>query len=147
MRKPNPSPPASGSDEPWKLETFEFWFPGDPPRKERPRVCQKGDRAWAYTPQRTREAEHRLKIEANVKMGPYWRPDKEYLWGVSVELYFSSQKHGDADNALKALLDALQGVLFANDKQVHYVEARIASEDSVEPGMSVTAWRMKRKGA
>ena len=60
---------------------------------------------------------------------------------VSAVFYFPN-KRGDLDNRIKVLLDALQDVHYADDKQVHYLEAtrRI---DKANPRVEVEIVRFK----
>jgi len=54
---------------------------------------------------------------------------------VSVKVY-RPQRSGDLDNRLKILLDALQGVVFASDKQVSEIHA-YRFEDKNRPRVEV----------
>ena len=101
---------------------------GEPAAKGRPRMTKKGG---AYTPRKTREAEARMKGAIRRQ----WR--KEPLngpVGVKVVLYFKRPasvarkvqyraKKPDIDNCLKSVLDAMNGICFADDKQVVSIAA------------------------
>ena len=58
---------------------------------------------------------------------------------VDIVLRFGSAVHGDVDNCAKAILDAAQGVLMANDKCVRslYIEREWATAERPE-GITVT---------
>lgn len=54
---------------------------------------------------------------------------------VSVTLYFKGKKEIDCDNCLKAIFDAMQGIIIDNDKQIYHLDATKilnAVEDSIE---------------
>jgi crossover junction endodeoxyribonuclease RusA len=65
----------------------------------------------------------------------------ELLTGaVGLELrFYRPQRRGDLDNRLKVLVDALQGVLYTDDKQVKEIHAYL-DDDRERPRVEVTAW-------
>jgi len=52
---------------------------------------------------------------------------------------FRPRKSGDLDNYLKIMLDALQGILYENDKQVVEIHA-YRDDDPEDPHVILTAW-------
>ena len=54
------------------------------------------------------------------------------VWETAVSKARGKRLRGDLDNYAKALIDALQGVLYENDRQVETITARFA-EDLEEP--------------
>ncbi len=54
------------------------------------------------------------------------------VWETAVSKARAKRLRGDLDNYAKALIDALQGVLYDNDRQVETITARFA-EDLEEP--------------
>lgn len=59
---------------------------------------------------------------------------------VALELrLFRPQRRGDLDNRIKAVLDALNGVLYKDDKQVVELHAFLA-DDKHNPRVEVTIW-------
>lgn len=87
---------------------------GEPVPKGRPRLGR-GDQT--YTPKRTKAAEDRIGWGWRQQVGP-GRPDGESGFGVSALFCCRTWGPRDIDNLVKLILDALQGVVWANDKQV-----------------------------
>jgi crossover junction endodeoxyribonuclease RusA len=59
---------------------------------------------------------------------------------VGLELrFYRPERRGDLDNRIKVLLDALQGVLYLDDKQVKELHAYL-SDMPANPRVEVTAW-------
>ena len=102
---------------------LEFTLPGPPRPKERPRFGGPRPR----TPERTKEyqgaianvalvAKQRRRLENRAL--PAWPMDSTY----EIECWFHFKKKldslPDGDNCLKAVNDALEGVLWKNDRRV-----------------------------
>lgn len=102
----------------------------DPVAKARARVAVRGGRAHAYTPRKTENAEWQIRTSFITKY-----PTHKPLTGpidIDVSAYLrmpasmpKKQRatarpvtRPDADNYLKTVLDALNGVAFADDSQV-----------------------------
>lgn len=59
---------------------------------------------------------------------------------VGLELrFYRPERRGDLDNRVKILLDALEGVLYVNDKQIRELHAYLA-DSRVRPRAEVIAW-------
>lgn len=100
---------------------MKFTVPGAPVPKERPRVV--GRRA--FTPQRTRDYEARVKacaIRAGVKIAT--------LAPVRVEVvaYCQDARRRDLDNLCKSILDPLNGLIYADDSQI----VRLVAEKRID---------------
>lgn len=112
---------------------IEFEIPGDPVAKQRPRMTKSGH---VYTPTKTREYEKLVK-EAYISNSRGWKYDKDVPLEVRIIAYFpipksdskkrkSEKKRGmirptiksDIDNICKSVLDGLNGVAYADDKQI-----------------------------
>ena len=103
--------------------TIAFVVKGTAIPKARPRLTKRG---IAYTPSKTKEFENYVKL-----VGSQYAP-KELLEGaLEMELHFFFQrpkslpkkvvhhlKKPDCDNIAKAILDSLEGIIYANDSQV-----------------------------
>jgi len=102
---------------------------GKPTPKGRPRL---GRRGRVFTPVKTLEA------EANVRGAWLMSDGPKFEGPVQIRVVFSgtetevtvldydgevSKLRGDIDNYIKTLMDGLNEVAWADDKQVHYVEA------------------------
>ena len=92
--------------------------------KARPRF-----KSHAYTPTRTRDFEKKLKKYLKTQF--LIPPIKKEVY-LSIIFYFNKKSTADIDNLAKAVMDAAQGVLFENDRQVHglYVEKKPAENDN-----------------
>ncbi len=59
---------------------------------------------------------------------------------VGLELnFYRPQRRGDLDNRLKVLVDALQGILYSDDKQVSELHAYL-HDDKQNPRVEVNVW-------
>lgn len=102
---------------------------GRPVPKGRPRL---GRRGRVFTPEKTLIAEAEIR-EAWVALdGPIFEGqvsltvlfnDKETVVTVTEFDGQKSKLRGDLDNYVKTLMDGLNGVAWADDKQVHHIEA------------------------
>jgi len=111
------------------VNTYSLTIPGNPIPKARPRIVN----GRAYTPERTAEWEEIVRNTAMLQ----WtgRP----LGGpLSILMHFSrkNRRRCDLDNLVKAVLDGLQGVVFADDWQI----VTLAASKSVnrdDPGVEI----------
>lgn len=94
--------------------------------KERPRV----NKGRAHTPKRTRDCERLIALGAQAQgVRPLDGPA-----AIRIEFRYRTRVVPDLDNAIKTVLDGLNGVAWQDDKQVAHVDAtRIdaCSDDSV----------------
>jgi len=96
-----------------------FTVPGDPVPKGRPRIGKNGN---VYTPARTAEYEDEV---GNAWVGEGPRPP-QFAGGVRVFVRVKERVHAaDLDNYVKVVLDALNGLAWADDKQVEVIHATI----------------------
>jgi Holliday junction resolvase RusA-like endonuclease len=93
---------------------------GDPVPAPRPRVGQ----GRVYMPKRAVEAKLNLQQHFLVDLRRR-RHRQRYRGPVKVDLWFSVLRAGDVDNYSKLVLDALQGVVLENDRQVVELHARL----------------------
>ena len=103
---------------------------GKPLPKGRPRVVN----GRAYTDPVTRAYESKLRMAMSMEASRVrWTiPPGDVV--VDIVLRFGSAVHGDVDNCAKAILDAAQGLAFANDKCVRslYIEREWATRERPE---------------
>lgn len=132
---------------------MRLFIPGAPVGKGRPRFAKRGAHVVAYTPQKTAEYERLIKTLYNEKYG---KPEFAEDDALSVEITaytpiptsFSKAKKRDAaaaiirptkkpdiDNILKAVMDALNGLAYADDKQIVAVKA--IKIYSAHPGVDI----------
>lgn len=96
--------------------SYKFTVPGDPVPKGRPRV----GRSRAYTPARTKVHE-RLIWSCAMQAGVRPIAGPVTVW---CDFHVTSPGKSDADNLAKAVLDALNGYAYADDRQVHELNIR-----------------------
>lgn len=117
--------PASPAPEPARIVSFRW--DGTPVPKGRPRLGKGGN---TYTPKRTRAYEDAI--------GWAWKETGERPFegdvSMSIDIFEAPGHPADLDNHVKAILDALQGLAFANDRQVTVLFAEIMRA-SAEPGI------------
>lgn len=96
------------------MSSFRFTVQGPPVGKQRARVFRDRDtgKIIAATPKRTREYERAVKFVARLLLPHGWPTDRSYRLRVA----FTGRS--DVDNVFKAVADALQGVCYANDRQI-----------------------------
>lgn len=109
--------------------SWAFVVAGNPVPKERPRVVRGG----TYTPMRTLAAEHAISTAARLAG---CHPTHAPIW-LSVRFYRSTHRRCDLDNLAKTVLDALNGVAYADDSQVIQLEA-YKFVDAANPRTEVT---------
>src|SRR5262249_36244715 len=95
-----------------------FTVPGRPVAKQRARVTFVRGRPLAYTPGKS--PEHEESVRWHAKAARIRRQHGELH--LAVRFYGS---RGDADNLLKSLLDALNGVAYEDDRQVVEFHVRV----------------------
>lgn len=117
------------------MDALVFSMSGEPRGKGRPRAAVRGGFARMYTDPKTRKYEASIAKIARVKMGA--RPPFEGPLSVSlrfrIELPKSMPKYRrarvlageeahtggpDVDNMAKAVLDAMNGIVFPDDRQI-----------------------------
>jgi Holliday junction resolvase RusA-like endonuclease len=110
-----------------------------PQGKGRPRVTRRGH---AYTPESTRKYENSLKTSAKSQFSKLGKEILKDAVGIRIVFGFKIPKsyskvrkidcltgrqlplkRPDVDNAIKAILDSLNGIVFHDDNQVAYIEA------------------------
>lgn len=112
-----------------------FTVPGEPVPKKRPRtVTNPRGETRTYTPAETKAAETAIGYAARaVFPEPTSEPCQAH-----VDFYCRRKGRGDVDNLLKTVLDALNGIVWADDKQVIYLSAAVFDE-SDEPRTVINA--------
>lgn len=112
----------------------KLWFSGNPIPKGRPRYG--GGRF--RTPESTAEWEKivdwqaRDQWEKNPLPGPL---------GIEFVFYREDRRKVDLDNLEKAMLDALQGILYVDDSQIRK-KVGVLSYNPERPGVEVEIWTL-----
>ena len=133
---------------------IEFFVPGAPVGKGRPRAARRGTGVVMFTPEKTADYEALVAATASNAMraetGPLFTGPLEAVLEMRIPIPASwSKAHKaaalagtelptskpDIDNVVKAILDACNGVVFRDDAQVVMLVATKAFSD--EPGVRV----------
>lgn len=91
-------------------KVVRFTVPGEPRSKQRARVTARG----SYTPPETKQAE--LVVATTYRRTGVTHFDFQLV--VTIDFYNGNKRRRDIDNMAKLVLDALNGVAYADDHQV-----------------------------
>jgi len=112
-----------------------FTVYGEPVGKQRPRFSRRGNFVSTYTPQKTKTYEDEIRLMAKAAMGasePLETPVTVAIYiRVGIPVSYTKQmkkyaleeilkptKKPDIDNIAKCFLDAMNGIVYLDDKQV-----------------------------
>lgn len=117
-----------------EMQSIRFEIQGVPVGKARPRVTFQNGRARAYTADRTREYENRIKVAYLKKFGhrrldgalrvdviAYFTPPKSVskrMRAAMLDGEIPYTKKPDTDNIIKSVTDALNDVAYADDANI-----------------------------
>ena len=141
-----------------ETKKLSFFVPGEPQGKGRPRFSTRSGAVRTYTPEKTvvYEAEIRLAYAvANKK--PDALSDRPVVMHITAVYSIPKRatkaqragmergdikpvKKPDADNIIKAVADALNGLAYKDDAQI--IDARCVKLYGPEPGLEVTIWEV-----
>ena len=107
-------------------------IPVKPKPKGRPRFARSGH---AFTPKATREYEQLLAWHMRFAVG------KPLGGNLAVLLIFVTRSRADVDNLAKAVLDAGNGVLFVDDRQIKTLE--IHKIDGADEEIQIRIYEME----
>lgn len=115
----------------WGALAVSLWMGGEPQPKQRPRVVRGGK--GTYTPSRTKKAESQIGwLLLQQYPGIVTDQDHDFM----VDLTFRCRRRNtDADNLAKTVLDALNGIVWGDDRQVtelHVLVHRVATMPSTK---------------
>lgn len=119
------------------------WIPGTPVPKARPRFRRlPPGQIVTYTPARSRAWERHVAAV----VGAAWRATApadrpEPVTGVEL-CFYAPPARGDVDNLAKAVVDALHGILYANDRAICdlVVLRRPVGTDGRDAGVALRVW-------
>ena len=114
---------------------IEFTIPGAPVAKGRPRFARRGAYVTTYSPDKTASYENLVKIMASQAMQsspPIKDAVSVQVWlfvtppaswskkktSQALAQYIKPTSKPDIDNVVKGLFDAMNGIVFVDDKQV-----------------------------
>ena len=127
------------------MTQLAFHVVGQPISKQRPRVVRKHGRTITYTPTKTKQYEKQVAFCASMALALWrkehgsWPMDSGVV--VTIRLFMGDERRRDLDNICKSVLDALNGVLWADDVQVQ--ELSVKQElDRACPRAEVTVARV-----
>lgn len=92
-----------------------------------------------YTPTATAKAEHDIGWYFRQRY-PEVQPDKVTRFAVVLTFYSARRRGGDCDNRSKTIMDALQGLVYANDEQVDELHAMVVHVGS-DPHTDIAIYR------
>lgn len=100
------------------MKVLVFWVDGCPVPKARARTVRtKSGKVASFTPKRTRDWETRVRLVAQSACSAAgWKPS-EAAYEVSIEVYPAARR-GDSDNFAKAVTDAMNGVVYPDDRSI-----------------------------
>ena len=141
----------------------EFFVPGPPQGKARPRVVRRKDgRSMTYTPDKTVKYEGLVQREYIAQSGGYqFAPDLPLIVTIlavfpvpkseskkrKAEMLLGRMfptKKPDLDNIAKVICDALNGIAYADDSRI--VSMVMNKEYGENPGIYVSIGDFKHKG-
>lgn len=136
------------------IKTRSFYVPGEPRGKARPRTANVGGQQWHYTPQTTREYENWVRDQYAIQCRGAEMIPKGVNVAITIDCIFSVPqsanrrrqekmlsglirpvKRPDADNVLKIVADALNGLAYHDDAQI--VSATVTKLYGPEPMVRV----------
>jgi len=121
--------------------SITFQVEGTPGGKGRPKFARRGNFVSTYTPTKTRDYEHLIKVAAKQAMGttePLKTPVAAYIYiTVPIPQSYSKKrrkacldglerpcKKPDCDNILKSYFDAMNDVVYEDDSQIVEIYAK-----------------------
>lgn len=124
-----------------------FTVPGEPQAKERARVFgfkkASGVGVRGVTPKRTRAYAEVVRSAAMAAVSSAgWEFGEDEYYSVTIAVYRTHfRKSGDLDNYVKAVLDAMNGAVFDDDRYVRKLAAALL-QDRENPRVEVTVEKM-----
>ena len=115
---------------------IEFFIPGPPVGKERPRLGKFG----VYTPAKTQTYEAQIALLANVarNQAQIFAPLQNEVQ-IDLQIHCASKKAPDIDNIIKSILDGMNNVIYLDDSQVIALNAIKYLESTKPEGVHVQA--------
>lgn len=126
---------ATSETQPLDRGIHEFVVPGEPRSKARPRVTRLGH---TYTPKTTQDAETAVREAYTASGGDIMTG----TLGIDVLFCNGTRIRKDIDNQLKLVLDALNGVAYADDHQVMQARVRRRFVDKADACTRVRLFKL-----
>ena len=127
-----------------------FTVPGPPVPKQRPQVTERG----TYYPARTRGStrlsypEYKELVQGCFcqAMAEEWFDIRFHHLGQWLLWVVAAANRGDFDNVAGSVADALQGLLWRNDSQIHEAhQTLIRKVKTAEQGILVAVWELEER--
>jgi len=131
----------------YEAQQITFAVPGNPKPKERPRFVK----GYAYTAKGTRDYEKTVQVSAMKALTKWRRENDGRHWtgigrfSLNCFLFFDDKRNRDIDNCVKAISDALNGMLYDDDNQIDELYA-YRDHDKREPRAVITVRRLSIAG-
>ena len=131
----------------YEAQQITFAVPGNPKPKERPRFVK----GYAYTATATKFYEKTVQISAMKELAQWRSENSGRHWtgigrfSLSCFLFFSDKRNRDIDNCVKAISDALNGMLYDDDRQIDELYA-YRDYDNRSPRAVITVRRLSIAG-
>ena len=102
------------------------FYSGIPVAKERPRTIQRHGKSITFTPHKTKSFEKDFKVTllGGMKYPAVVPPHKTARFIVLLTFILPAKSKQDLDNLIKSCLDAANGVVYRDDVQVDFIDAR-----------------------
>lgn len=122
------------------MRSVYFRVPGEPVAKERPRTFTDGaGKTRTITPRKTQVAEQAIGYEFRRQYPGFGEPIPH---PVSVRLVFHTMsKAKDLDNLVKLSCDALNKIIWHDDRQVYHLDATIVRGKGNPETIIEVSWR------
>jgi len=127
-------------DQGWQ-KFFAVLIAGAPQQQERHGFRVRGKRVNAYDPPKSKQAKKNLAAELGARR---CLPSEPLETEIGVSLVFHEKLTGrqqakDIDNYAKLVLDAMNGLVYADDVQVVQLEVKLV-RGAESPGTEITVW-------
>ena len=106
--------------------SMHLYLEVEPVSKARPRFTRSGH---VYTPKKTSDYEEYLgwRFKEVIKDAP----DGDSLFGIRIVFCIKNRKRIDIDNLAKAVLDAANGIIWEDDRQVRELTAKRSTDKAL----------------
>lgn len=124
----------------WRLpgqsltDHVRFHVAGPPVRKGRPRFTSRGGKVITYTPAETTAYEQLVAWSYRIAAGAQRFESDVEVW---IDVHERTSHPADLDNYVKAILDGLNGVAWADDRSVVELHSRVLRKAAL-PGVDVS---------
>jgi len=116
-----------------EIDELTFVVNAPPVSKMRPRLARNGR---VYTPGKTRDYEYLVRDVAIRAAGACKWEAADAFYALEVE-FNRAKAIGDLDNYVKSVSDALNGVVWPDDRRVRLIAARVNDDKKSPPRASV----------